>query len=233
MLSLRTPLALIWMSAATALSAGGTPVVVELYTSQGCSSCPPADKLMHKLAEREDVIGLALHVDYWDYIGWKDEYARPEHTTRQQGYAHSSGRSMIYTPQMIINGQDDVVGARGMELMELITAHKSNTPQAQVTAKHENGTLTVSLTALSDALPKRLQVQLVHYTPMRHAKITRGELAGHDLSYANVVEDWSTIGAWDGQGSDQLTGSIKADLPAVILVQEPGYGAIVAAARVE
>lgn len=231
--SLRTPLALIWMSAATALSAGGAPVVVELYTSQGCSSCPPADKLMHKLAERDDVIGLALHVDYWDYIGWKDEYARPEHTKRQQAYAHASGRSMIYTPQMIINGQEDVVGARGMELMELIAAHKSKTAQAEVSAKRQNGKLTVSLNSLSDTLPKRLQVQVVQYTPMRHAKITRGELAGHDLSYANVVEDWHTIGNWDGHGSDQLTTSVSGDLPAVVLVQEPGYGAIIAAARVE
>jgi len=82
-------------------------VVVELFTSQGCSSCPPADALMIELVQRKDVIGLALHVDYWDYIGWKDEYGDPSFTRRQKGYAHRAGRKMVYTPQMIVNGQEE------------------------------------------------------------------------------------------------------------------------------
>lgn len=86
-------------------------VVVELYTSQGCSSCPPADALLHDLAEREDVIALALHVDYWDYIGWKDEFAHPQHAQRQRAYAQKAKRRSIYTPEFIVQGQTDVVGA--------------------------------------------------------------------------------------------------------------------------
>ncbi len=76
---------------AASASADSNPVVVELFTSQGCSSCPPADQIMHELAKRDDVIGLALHVDYWDYIGWKDEFADPDHTERQRAYARKSG----------------------------------------------------------------------------------------------------------------------------------------------
>jgi hypothetical protein len=88
------------------------PVLVELFTSQGCSSCPPADALLHKLARRDDVVALALHVDYWDYIGWKDTFAKAAHSARQRAYAREAGRRMVYTPQMIINGADHVVIGR-------------------------------------------------------------------------------------------------------------------------
>ena len=101
-----------------------SPVVVELFTSQGCSSCPPADKLMHELAKRDDVIALALHVDYWDYIGWKDVFAQPEFTARQRAYARLGNRKMIYTPQMVINGRDHVVGSNPKDTNALISSHK-------------------------------------------------------------------------------------------------------------
>ena len=81
------------------------PVVVELYTSQGCSSCPPADAMLHDLAARPDVIALALHVDYWDYIGWVDEFADPAYTRRQKQYAQVAGNPSVYTPQMVIGGR--------------------------------------------------------------------------------------------------------------------------------
>ena len=89
---------------------------------------------MHDLAERDDVIGLALHVDYWDYIGWKDEYADPDHTARQRAYARQGGRTMIYTPQMVVNGMQDVVGANTRELDRLIDAHLTAAPKASVVA---------------------------------------------------------------------------------------------------
>ena len=101
------------------------PVVVELFTSQGCSSCPPADAVLHDLASRDDVLPLALHVDYWDYIGWKDQFAKPSHTNRQKAYAHVGGRNMIYTPQMVVQGQEDVVGVKAMKLAELIEKHRN------------------------------------------------------------------------------------------------------------
>ena len=93
---------------------GKAPVVVELYTSQGCSSCPPADAVMAGLAQRPDVIALALHVDYWDYIGWKDTLASPQCTARQKGYAAARGDGQVYTPQAVIDGLTHVVGADGV-----------------------------------------------------------------------------------------------------------------------
>ena len=116
---------LMWMAvlvfAATAGSAQDKPVVVvELFTSQGCSSCPPADALLDRLSSRNNVLALSLHVDYWDYIGWKDKFASPAHTARQQAYARAAGRRSVYTPQMIINGLDDVAGTAPMDVADMI-----------------------------------------------------------------------------------------------------------------
>lgn len=209
-------------------------VVVELFTSQGCSSCPPADALMHELARRPDVIGLALHVDYWDYIGWKDEYARPEHTRRQRGYAKASGQRMVYTPQMIINGQDGLAGARAMELAALIEKHQNIPRQVAVDARRQGGSVVVRIQALGEgAIGGPFDVHLVRFTPLRRAHITRGELAGRKLDYANVVDGWTLMGQWDGRAPAELRMDIDGDRPAVVLIQRPGYGPILAAARAE
>lgn len=218
---------------AASVAAEDDPVVVELFTSQGCSSCPPADRLMHDLAKRDDVIGLALHVDYWDYIGWKDEYADPDHTLRQRAYAREGGRSMIYTPQMVINGQHDIVGAQSRELDRLINAHLKATPEASVTATRAADEVTVDVTPLELPEGETYDVRIVQYSPMRHASIRRGELAGHELDYANVVETWQIAGQWDGNAQQSFSAQLSSDLPAVVLVQRAGHGPIVAATRVK
>lgn len=210
-------------------------VVVELFTSQGCSSCPPADALMVDIARRSDVIGLALHVDYWDYIGWKDEYGDPAHTRRQKGYAHVGGRKMVYTPQMIVNGQEDVVGAHAMELAELIDKHKDAPTTVAVTATRQDGSVVVGVQSIGGGTRADgpYDIYLVRYTAMRRAHITRGELAGRELDYANIVDGWTVLGQWDGHAPTELRANIDGDRPAVVLLQKPGYGAILAAARAE
>ncbi|MEW2916660.1 DUF1223 domain-containing protein [Ruegeria sp. ANG10] len=218
---------------ATSAVAENDPVVVELFTSQGCSSCPPADELMHDLAQRDDVIGLALHVDYWDYIGWKDEYADPNHTLRQRAYARQGGRSMIYTPQMVINGQQDVVGAKSQELEYLIDAHLKAAPEAEVVATRSGNDVTVNVTPVELPEGELYDVRVVQYAPMRHASIRRGELAGHELDYANVVDTWQEAGQWDGVAPQQFSAVLTSDLPAVVLVQKVGHGPIVAATKVK
>jgi hypothetical protein len=90
---------------------GAPPVVVELFTSQGCSSCPPADAILAELAERSDLVALSLHVDYWDYIGWKDPFGSPLHTTRQKNYASELGLRYVFTPQIVVDGAASVVGS--------------------------------------------------------------------------------------------------------------------------
>src|SRR5215217_5623425 len=94
--------------------------VVELFTSQGCSSCPPADALLTALADREDVVALAYHVDYWDYVGWKDTFAQEAYSDRQRAYAKSWGSSRIYTPQIVVNGAKAVVGSRRNEVQDAV-----------------------------------------------------------------------------------------------------------------
>lgn len=234
-------LALALIAAFAALPAraqNGAPVVVELFTSQGCSSCPPADELMKDLIKREDVIGLALHVDYWDYIGWKDLYGDPAYTRRQKGYAATGGRRMVYTPQMIVNGQEDVVGARGMEVVDLINRYKNTPSPVSVSASRDGGLIVISVKptdggAGAGAGAGPYDVQLVRYTPLRKAHITRGELAGRNFEYVNVVDGWTVVGQWDGRDPATLSAQIDGDRPAVILIQRAGYGAIVAAARAE
>ena len=229
-LAMATALSLV---VATTAAAEEDPVVVELFTSQGCSSCPPADRIMQNLAKRDDVIGLALHVDYWDYIGWKDEYADPDHTLRQRAYARQGGRSMIYTPQMVVNGQQDVVGAKQRELTRLIDAHLTAAPAATVRASRSGDDVTVDVAPVELPGGESYEVRVVQYSPMRHASIRRGELAGHDLDYANVVEHWQVAGQWDGIAPQQFSAVLPSDLPAVVLVQRAGHGPIVAAARVK
>ncbi|WP_293577127.1 thioredoxin family protein [Phaeobacter sp.] len=211
-------------------------VVVELFTSQGCSSCPPADALLHQLTKRNDVLPLALHVDYWDYIGWKDQFASPEHTRRQKGYAQIGGRQMVYTPQMIIHGQDDVVGADAMKLADAIAAHRGRAEPVEVSlAPQADGEVLLTLTASgAAAMPDGpVAVQLVRYTPLQTVDISRGELAGHRLSYANVVEQIDRIANWDGAEDLTLRVALTDDLPAAVIVQAAPFGRVLAAARLQ
>mgnify|MGYP001946920862 CR=1 FL=1 len=150
------------------------PVLVELYTSQGCSSCPPADAFLHKLASRDDVIALALHVDYWDYIGWKDSFARPEYTARQRAYAKVANRRMVYTPQMIINGTDHVVGTRPMDVKDLIRKHHGGASEVALSVAERQGKLEIDATAAAGT-GGTATVRLFRYLPQETVAIKRGE----------------------------------------------------------
>lgn len=205
-----------------------SPVVVELFTSQGCSSCPPADALLHELAERDDVIAIALHVDYWDYIGWKDEFADPAYSKRQRNYASEGGRRSIYTPQMIVNGETDIVGAKAMKLSAAISAHAAKPSVVVVTLTRDGDT--VQIGATTQAAGKYV-VQMLRYQPFREARITRGENAGRTLAYANVAQDWQVLGNWDGRSPLSLSANAAGTEPVVVLVQHAKHGPIVGAAR--
>ena len=226
-------LAALFMLAACPLAAQQAPVVVELFTSQGCSSCPPADALLHDLARRDDVLALALHVDYWDYLGWKDEYGDPAHGRRQKGYARAAGRDMVYTPQMIVAGQEALTGTRAMELADLIARHKAAPPRAVLEVARSGAALAVRVAPVGGAAGGPCDLVLVRYTALRHADITRGENAGRRIDYANVVDSLEVVGAWDGQGPAEFTVPLAGGGDAAILLQRRGHGPILAAARVE
>lgn len=130
------------------------PVLLELYTAQGCASCPPADDMMLELADRDDVIALALHVDYWDYIGWADTFAARAYTERQQRYARRNGHTTIYTPQVVINGTGIVEGYRVMQVMDAITAQRTREAEVALQVRRvEGGGLEIRAEPLENAAP--------------------------------------------------------------------------------
>lgn len=215
------------MQTTQALAQNG-PVVVELYTSQGCSSCPPADAMLHELAQQENVIALALHVDYWDYIGWKDSFATPEYTARQHAYARAANATTVYTPQMIINGQDHVVGSRPMQVMELVQAHQSQGIPVEVALTRNGDRVEIAARAAGRG---DYIVQLVRYTPQETVSIRRGENAGRQLNYAQIVNSWDVIHRWDGARDLRIDAPAAGSDPIVVIIQQSRSGPIVGAAE--
>ena len=207
---------------------GQGSVVVELYTSQGCSSCPPADEILAGLADRGDVIALALHVDYWDYIGWKDVFGSPQFTERQRAYARAAGARTIYTPQMIVDGMEHLVGARPAELTALIKRYEAMPEQAVLDVARKGGTLAISARTIG-RLPRGAVVQLVRYKPEETVEIRSGENAGREISYRNIVTEWHSLGTWDGSAPLSMDVSVSDSQPIVVILQEPGPGRIIAA----
>ncbi|MFT6076444.1 MAG: hypothetical protein ACJAZ1_003377 [Yoonia sp.] len=213
---------------ATAVTAQNGPVVIELFTSQGCSSCPPADAMLHDLAKREDVIALALHVDYWDYIGWTDVFGRPENTSRQHSYAQAAHATTVYTPQMVIGGIEHVVGSRPMQVMDAVQAQVRRGNAVAVSLTRSGSALQINA---STAVRGDYVVQLVRYTPEETVAIRRGENAGRTLSYANIVKSWDVIGRWDGRSALTLAATADGPDAVVVIVQQAGHGPIVGAAQ--
>jgi hypothetical protein len=229
--------AMIWLGVAVAAggeTGGGSEpgVVVELYTSQGCSSCPPADDLFARLVKDPRVIPLALHVDYWDYIGWKDGFAKPQFTDRQKAYAHAIGSRTIYTPQMIVGGLDRVEGYQPDQVKALIRRHLEQPRAVALTLRRDGTTLSIEAEAKA-AFDSPVRVQLVRYRPAETVDITRGENAGRLLTYHNIVTAWDALGDWSGETPLSLTVEAPGSDPAVVILQDHGPSAILAAARID
>lgn len=231
MRQLLTALALLGAMGATPVIAQDNKVVVELYTSQGCSSCPPADALLHDLAKRNDVIALALHVDYWDYLGWKDIFGSKANTTRQHRYAQAAGATTVYTPQMVIGGKDHVIGSKGMEVMGHVMAHRSAPDPVSISIARSGGSVQIKATSNAGRIGNMV-VQVVRYTPEESVNIRRGENAGKTLRYSNVVTSWETVGDWNGASPLAMTAAARGNDPVVVIIQRDRHGPILAAAEI-
>lgn len=219
--------------AQTARSVEGQPaVLVELYTSQGCSSCPPADAVLAMLATNPAIVALALHVDYWDYIGWKDEFAVPSHTSRQRAYAKVKGNRAIYTPQFVIGGVDFVEGTNPGSIKSLVKAHMAGSSPVTMTIVRTGNRLTIRAIA-NPPLGRRSQVQLVRYTPSQSVDIRRGENAGRTISYTNIVTSWQVLADWPGQAPLELEAAVTGGDPIVVIIQSEGPRAVLAAALID
>jgi len=221
----------LWLAAAAPALAGDI-VVVELYTSQGCSSCPPADEFVAMLAANPRILPLALHVDYWDYIGWADHFAHPKFSERQRDYARAIGSRTIYTPQLIIGGLDRIEGFAPDETAAQLQKHLSVVPAVELSAERKGDILVIRARA-ERPLEAPARVQLVRYTPEETVTIERGENAGKTITYHNIVTSWEALGAWSGQDPMEITVPFTGSEPGAVLVQSEGPAAILAAARVD
>jgi hypothetical protein len=168
--------------------------VVELFTSQGCSSCPPADRVLSDLVEREDTLALAWHVDYWDYLGWKDTFARPANTERQKAYARSLGKRSVYTPQAVVNGRADVVGSRENSLLETIDAFAGTENGLSVPIEASVNSETIKIRVDNSPQAKGAKLWMVYFDKQRDVDVKRGENGGHRLRYSNIVRNMEMIG---------------------------------------
>jgi hypothetical protein len=201
---------------------GGGAVVVELFQSQGCSSCPPANAALNELADRPDVIALSFAVTYWDRLGWKDSFASPAYTDRQHAYAKALGHDGVWTPQVVINGSRDIVGNGKGELARAVSAAA---PVAGTTSISSNGA-NVTLTAGQGSGT----VWLIRYDPRsQQVAIKAGENGGRTLPHKNIVRQLVKLGSWQGRAASFALPAEKAGLRSVVLVQQGDVGKIVAA----
>jgi hypothetical protein len=183
------------IASVTAARAGEPRAVLELFTSQGCSSCPPADRLVGQLANDPSLIALSIPIDYWDYLGWRDTLANPAHSARQRAYARARGDGQVYTPQIVVNGAADALGSDQTAIEHAITqtAHKTGAMSLPVAVAVNNGTLNIGISA-ADRTPAAAEVWLCPITKAVPVAIGRGENRGRTITYHNVVRNWLKLG---------------------------------------
>jgi hypothetical protein len=199
-------LAACFLAVSGAAAAAERPVVVELFTSEGCSSCPPADALLAELAARPDVLALSFHVDYWDRLGWKDPFSSPAATARQQGYARSFATGSVYTPQIVVDGHWQMVGSDREAVEQAIADADRAPPGIPVTLSVDHARARITFGPGGAGL--RGSVVLVAFDRRHVDAVARGENSGRTLTHVDVVRGFAKAGRLDG-----ATGSIEAPVP--------------------
>jgi hypothetical protein len=199
--------------------------LVELFTSQGCSSCPPADKLLGELAADPSLIAISDPIDYWDYLGWKDTLAMPGHSARQRAYAHVRGDREVYTPQVVVNGSADALGSDRAAIERAIvqTDQKSFVMSLPVLLSLGGSLLNINVQAKGSSHPG--EVWLCPLARAVTVAVGRGENHGHTITYHNVVRGWTKLGDWNGADANwsipvsaiEVADDVDA---AVVMVQE-------------
>ena len=221
-------------------AARGGPWAVELFTSQGCSSCPPADAELGKLAGRADIVALSYHVDYWDYIGWKDPFASRETTQRQHDYARALRQRYVYTPEMVIEGLGDGPGVTSEEVAEMLAeaqrkSAKRATPELTRLA---DGSVLVKLAPfeLADGFSNGpAEVALAVYDRHHNTPVREGENNGRRLDNFNVVRHFEPLGRWKGEAASWTMPAQRAQpgQGVAVLVQRAGQGPMLGCNKLE
>jgi hypothetical protein len=205
-----------------------TKAVIELFTSQGCSSCPPADKLLGEYAERKDVLALSFPVDIWDYLGWKDTLASHDNSERQRAYAAGRGDRQVYTPQAVVNGRHHIVGS-DRAAIEAALKRNGGTLPVPISLQPSTDSTTVTIGAAPDGTISKGTIWLVMYDRTVTVPIERGENSGKTLTYSNVVRKLRPIAMWKGEPmsidlpKSELT-KAKVERCAVLLQTETADG---------
>jgi hypothetical protein len=206
----------------TQSEAATEPALVELFTSQGCSSCPAADRLAGKLARNSDVIVVSLNVDYWDYLGWKDTLAKPEFTKRQMDYAHARGDGQVYTPQMVINGLHHAVGSNKSDVEFALDKKRA----ARVTVKVSGVGDVIKVEVGQGKAIDEATLWLMAVAPEISVQVERGENAGKSITYHNVVRNLVPAGMWKGDATSfslPRKALMTAGCKACVAVLQRGY----------
>ncbi|MHA1165105.1 MAG: DUF1223 domain-containing protein [Alphaproteobacteria bacterium] len=227
------------LTAAPGHAIAKSKVVIELFTSQGCSSCPPADRLVGKLAERSDVIALTFPVDYWDYLGWKDTLASPAYSKRQRSYARARGDGQVYTPQIVVGGVAHVVGSHVSAVKKaILKSAGQDTAGVSLTMHTEGDTIIIKAGAAPEGMrvkPATIWLALVKKSAT--VEIKRGENRGSTITYHRVVKNMTPVGQWTGE-------KVTIKLPknhlqstdtdgCTVLLQQDQAGPILAAAEMK
>ncbi len=225
----------LWLQPA---SLAGAAVLVELYTSQGCSSCPPADKFAGVLKEKKGVIVLTLPVTYWDRLGWKDSLASPKFTARQRAYARAMGERQVYTPQMVIDGKVHAVGSSRRKVYRLIEERLAEnkgvktpaTPRVEILLAQTKQGATLSIPAQKTKKPLRLW--RVDFLQKKSVAIGRGENSGRTITYYNVARKLTPLRWWRGEALTQKLKPLAGSDGIAIFLQEKNVGAVLASTAV-
>lgn len=211
---------------------GDGSVVVELFTSQGCNACPPADRLLTELAGRDEVIALSLHVDYWDYLGWRDTFAQRQFTERQHAYRDAWDKAVVYTPQMVVNGTRDVPATQPDAVAAAIDRALRPAAPIEVSVRPEDGMLKCRIVPGPE--PVTGTIWIAKYELRAPIEITRGENAGRSFTYRNVVTSLMRMGTWSGTEAEEV------EMPhpdpgegVAVWIQAGPAGPILAAAKTE
>ena len=220
---------------ATARATTGGPWAIELFTSQGCSSCPPADLKLGGLSRRADIVALSYHVDYWDYIGWKDRFATQETTERQRAYARVLKQRYVYTPEMVVDGIGHDPGVSTEPIASLLAEARRRSPRRATPelSRASDGVLTIKLAAFK--LDGPAEVVLAVYDRRHSTPVHQGENGGRTLENFNVVRRFETVSQWDGSAASWNVPAdrFKPEQGMAVLVQHADHGPMLGCNKLE
>jgi len=212
------------------------PWAIELFTSQGCNSCPPADAFLGKLAKRPDIVALSFHVDYWDYIGWKDPFASRDTTERQRAYARVLKQRYVYTPEMVVDGIGHDTGREPGQIEALLAKAQSLSPRRATPELSRTAGGPLSIRLADFALQGGpADVTLAIYDRRSSTPVASGENQGRTLENFNIVRHLEMIGRWDGSPANWTIAAerIQATQGVAVLVQRADHGAMIGCNKLE